>query len=187
MASCFREDPSVHDGLEGAGTTSTSTSATQASGATPPTSSTGTTEQGDASSDASVTASTSTTGGEDGCEAPVEIAVEDPFGDGQMQTISVNFDDLPGAPGTNAELCISFSTSNPASARTLTIGEQLLAFGPCGGTRRSWSQCVEYLKPAGVVDVTIDNTTFGPGCQNGEMHDLVLQFGCPSVGESSSG
>lgn len=34
------------------------------------------------------------------------------------------------------------------------------------------------LKPAGTVELSIDNTTSGPGCQNGSMDDLVLHFGC---------
>jgi hypothetical protein len=114
-----------------------------------------------------------------GCE-PVEVPIGS-FSAGITQTFDLDFDDFPGTAGEEADLCATFVTSNWASARTITIKGEVLAFGPCGAWKpepESFTGCASYIKPAGPAEVIIDNTPFSPGCQNGPMDDVVLSFRC---------
>lgn len=127
--------------------------------------------------------STDSDSSSDDC-APVDVEVDGAFEAGESRTIYLDFDDFPGSPGETVELCITFTSTNPASARTITIGETEVAFGPCGGggPGPGFTSCAPFVKPEGLTEVIIDNTTFGPGCQTGTMDDLVLSFGCDPGG-----
>jgi hypothetical protein len=115
-----------------------------------------------------------------GC-VPVEVPLGS-FSAGITQTFPLDFDDFPGAAGEEVEICATFVTANWASARTITIDGEEMAFGPCGTWKpepESFTGCASYTKPAGPADVTLDNTPFSAGCQSGPMDDVVLRFGCP--------
>lgn len=117
----------------------------------------------------------------DGC-VPVDVEVDGPFEELETRTLDLDFDEFPGIPGEAAELCASFTTTNPASARTITIGGatgEVLSFGPCGGhgPGPGFTLCASFVKPLGLSEIVIDNSNY-PGCQAGPMDDLVLQFGC---------
>lgn len=77
---------------------------------------------------------------------------------------------------------MTFTSNNGASARSMTIGgADVLTFGPCGGSGPApgpFGDCASFTKPIGLTEVLIDNTTPGPGCQNGTMEEVVLRFGC---------
>lgn len=130
------------------------------------------------------TTGTTTTGStntsSDGC-APVDVPIDGAFEGGENRTVYLDFDGFPGSSGDDAELCITFTTDNGVSARSIFIEGQVLQFGPCnalGPPPGPFTICDPFVKPAGVTEVIIDNTTPGPGCQTGSMDNLVLQFMC---------
>lgn len=162
----------------------TASSASQSSSAT---SSPATTEGATSSSSGGATSSSSTGGSEDSSStgadcAPIEVPVDGFVDEGEMRVVEFDFDQLPIDADAPAQLCLAFTTSNPASARSITIDGQVLTFGPCGGPPRIY--CEEFLNPTGTLNVVLDNTTPSMGCQTGDMMDLVLFFGC--VDESGS-
>lgn len=180
LSGCFGEPPPIDSVVapdessssgEGSGASSSgdsSSSEDSAQGAT-----SGGTSEGSSSS-SSGTWEEQSTG--DPCEL-VEVPVP-PLAYGEMTTVSIDFNAIPGAPGEVAEVCVQFTTDNAASGRTITIEEQVLAFGPCGSEpAEMYTLCAEYTKPKGTVDVIVDNNAI-QGCQTGLMGDLVLSFEC---------
>ncbi len=201
--SCFSDPSPVGEG-DSEGTSSTSASTT-AMGTTSIADDDGTdvntTDEADATAEnsgpsTSSSASTdgtgssaSSTGGNDDC-TPVEVEVPGEFAELEVRVIDLDFDEFPGMPGEGVELCRTFTSDNAASARTITIGGvdgELLGLGPCGSQGPApgpFGGCSSFVKPEGIAEVIIDNTTSGPGCQNGGMTDLVFQFGCLQAGGS---
>lgn len=119
---------------------------------------------------------------------PVDVEVDEAFEPGETRTLNLDFDDFPGSTDDDLELCITFTSTNAASARSIFIGGaegQVLEFGPCnalGPPPGPFTICDPFVKPAGLTEVIIANTTPVPGCQNGSMADLTLQFLCPDGG-----
>lgn len=134
---------------------------------------TGGTTEGSESSDGS-------SSGQPACE-PHSFDL-DPLAVGEVATLSLDFEDLPDSAGEIGELCIEFSTNNYASARTIVIDGEEIAFGPCGAAQKPvYYLCKDYLKPAGVNDIVLTNQTYGPGCQSGDMSGVTLHFQCPDL------
>ena len=113
-----------------------------------------------------------------------DVPVDGFFAVGDTRVLTVDFDDFPGDAGARVELCMTLTSDNAVSSRIMTIAEQWLGFGPCGGIPLPppgpYAGCDDYLKPAGgAIEISIDNTNCCPGgCQSGTMDDLVLHFGC---------
>lgn len=160
--------------------TSASASATSTISTTGDMSSTGISGSTEDSGSTSIRGST----GVDLC-TPLELAVLEPLGIGEQWSMDLDFDDTPVDPGEIATLCMAFSTANNASARTVTIGTEVVSFGPCGAAPETlYVLCAEYVEPDGVVTVTIDNMSPDGGCQSGAMDEIGLTFGCSDGGST---
>jgi len=121
--------------------------------------------------------------------APVDVPIEEPFEAGETRTLHLDFDAFPAEPGQEGELCLTFTSNNEYSARTILIGGasgENLGFGPCGDglgpAPGPFTICAVYTEPEGLTEVIVDNSPPGPGCQNGTMGQVVLRFGCVESG-----
>jgi hypothetical protein len=97
----------------------------------------------------------------------------------EIRQVEVDFDTTITPVNSAAIVCLSFRTSNPASARAVGIAGQSIGFGPCSATApQDVYSCQPFIEPAGVVVVVIENATPGSGCQSGEMTNVIMSFPC---------
>ncbi|MCH9755538.1 MAG: hypothetical protein K0U11_06760 [Gammaproteobacteria bacterium] len=172
-----------HSSSPSAVTTAPGSSASTSSGSDSATASEAVTSSDDEDTSSTTSGSGSTDTGAT-C-APIQVDVDAFVDEGETRVVEFDFDQLPLELGELVELCVDFSTSNPASARSISIDGQVMTYGPCGGDKGL--HCEEFFNPTGTVDVVLDNTTPSGGCQTGDMSDVVLFFGCAEAGSSSTG
>lgn len=83
---------------------------------------------------------------------------------------------------SDVQLCMSYVAPNPASGRSLYIGDEptvLVGFGPCGPrTELRYEQCQLVENPGRRTIVRLENRPWNAGCQLGSMKDIQLTLDC---------
>ncbi len=82
----------------------------------------------------------------------------------------------------SVELCMSYAAPNPASGRSLYLGDdpdRLIGFGPCGPWYElRYEQCAS-IENTGRTLARLENRPWNAGCQLGSMKDIRVVIRCP--------
>lgn len=90
--------------------------------------------------------------------------------------------DFNRVSSSDVELCASFVAPNPASGRSLYLGDdpdRLVGLGPCGPwTELRYAQC-QVVGNTGPTLARLENRPWSAGCQLGSMKDIQIVIRCP--------